>query len=109
MNDFINTELATYTDYISSINGVLRIYLFGSYANGKSHENSDIDLLVVIEDSLDAIKMAFKINRGILERKVPLDILVNRISDFEGAAIENTLQRVVKNEGVLIYDAQYGQ
>lgn len=107
MDDLINTALNTYANYISSINGVLKIYLFGSFANGKPHDNSDIDLLVVVEDRLDAIKTAYKINRGIVDRKVPLDILVNRQSDFDGASTENTLQRIIKNEGVLVYEAQH--
>jgi len=109
MGDSVKAALLSYTDFISSLSGVLQIYLFGSYARKSQHENSDLDLLVVVEDNLDTIKMAFKINRGILKRQVPLDILVNRKSDFHGAAAENTLQRIIKNEGVLVYDAQQSQ
>ena len=109
MNDSVKSTLDTYTDYIVSLGGVLQIYLFGSQTKRDQHENSDIDLLVIVEDSLDAIKMAFRINRGILKRQVPLDVLVNRQSDFIGAATENTLQRVIMNEGVLVYDAHHSQ
>ena len=109
MSDTARKVLSAYTDYISSLAGVLEIYLFGSFATGKTHDNSDIDLLVVIEDKLDAIKMAFIINKGILKREIPLDILVNRKTDFDEASVENTLQRIVKNEGMLIYEAKYSQ
>ena len=109
MNNIAKAALDKYTEYISSLSGVLRIYFFGSYVNGNPHEYSDIDLMVIVEDKLDVFKMAFKINKGLANREVPLDVLVNRQSDFDLAANENTFQRIVKNEGVLVYDAQISQ
>jgi len=106
MNDTVKTALSGYTDFIISLGGIVQIYLFGSQINDKQHLDSDIDLLVVVDDNLDAIKMAYKINRGILKRNIPLDVLVNRKSEFLGAATENTIQRAIKNEGLLVYDAQ---
>lgn len=102
----IKSALNSYTEYISSLSEVLEIYLFGSHVNGSPNEHSDIDLMVIVEDGLDPFKIAFKINKGLAERKIPLDILVNKKSDFYSAANENTFQRIIKNEGVLIYDAQ---
>ena len=100
----IKDTLDGYIAEIASVSGVLQVYLFGSYAYGTPHEKSDIDLMVVVEDSLKAVKMALTIN-GVLagKRKIPLDILVNNFSDFYEAAKEPTLQNRIKNEGVLLY------
>jgi len=93
-------------DFISSIEGVLQIYLFGSHANGTAHERSDIDLMVIVDDSSNRGKMAVKISKGLANRIVPLDVLINRKTDFLKASNEPTLQNQIKSEGVLMYGAE---
>ena len=100
------TALDMYVSHISAIDGVLQVYLFGSYANGVPNDGSDIDLLVVIDDSLDVIKTAFIIQKGLANRVVPLDVLVNRESDFSNISGGTTLQSHIRNEGVLLYERQ---
>jgi predicted nucleotidyltransferase len=102
-NESINTALNMYVDYISSLEGVLQIYLFGSFAYGTSHEQSDIDLMVVVEDSLNTTKTSINIQKGLSNRAVPLDILVNRKSNFYAATNEPTMQRRIQSEGILLY------
>jgi predicted nucleotidyltransferase len=51
-----------------------RILLFGSYAYGEPHRDSDVDLLVVME-AKDPIVQAIRIRRA-TEHPFPLDILV---------------------------------
>jgi predicted nucleotidyltransferase len=106
VNDTVKTALSTYTEYISSLSGVLQIYLFGSHAYGDAKDYSDIDLMVVIDDKMDVFKTAFKIQRGLANRIVPLDVLVNNESDFYKAAHGITLQAHIKNVGVLLYERQ---
>jgi len=106
VNDLVKSALDTYTGYISSLTEVLEIYLFGSYAYGEPKDNSDIDLMVVIDDKRDVFKTAFKIQRALANRVVPLDVLVNNESAFYEAAKEVTLQAHVKNEGILLYERQ---
>ena len=104
LDDNIKDTIDAYVAEIASVSGVLQIYLFGSHAYGTPHEKSDIDLLVVVEDNLKAVKMALTINSVLAgKRKIPLDILVNNSSDFHDAAKEPTLQNRIKNEGVLLY------
>ena len=95
-----------YVSHISSIDGVLQVYLFGSHANGAPNDGSDIDLLVVIEDSLDVVNTAFIIQKGLANRVVPLDVLVNRESDFSNASRGTTLQSHIQKEGLLLYERQ---
>ena len=96
--------LNTYINTISSVSGVLQIYLFGSYANGEPNAKSDIDLMVLIQDNLKTANMAIAINKALVgKRVIPLDILVNTSSDFNEAAKEPTLQNRIKREGKLLY------
>ena len=106
MNDSIRAALDYYVKYISSLEGVLQIYLFGSCAAGTTNERSDIDLMVVVDDKMDRAKTAVRISRGLANRTVPLDVLVNRKSDFNNASNKPTIQNRIKNEGVLMYVAQ---
>ena len=61
-----------------------KIILFGSYANGNPDENSDIDLMVILDNDhvsrtyMERLEKRVSIRNLVLEinRKVPLDILV---------------------------------
>ena len=105
MIDDIKIELDKYVDFISSLTGVLKIYLFGSYASGETHDTSDIDLMIVVENHLDPFKTAYKIRRGLTETDYALDIVVNRISAFEEASTKSSFQKSIKENGVLLYVA----
>ena len=104
MSDFIKNELDKYVNYISALDGVLEIYLFGSYANGTSSSDSDLDIMVVVQDSLDPIKTAFAINKGLFRMKqLPTDIAVNRLTDFRQASMNSFFQKNIKEQGVMLY------
>jgi predicted nucleotidyltransferase len=105
MSDEIKAELDKYVEFISSITGVLRIYLFGSYASGEPRNNSDIDLMIIVENNLDPFKTAYKIRRGLSETDLALDIVVNRITAFEEASVIASFQKSIKENGVLLYVA----
>jgi len=61
-----------------------KIILFGSYANGNPNENSDIDLLVILDNDHvsktyeERLHKKISIRNSVIEinRRVPLDILV---------------------------------
>jgi predicted nucleotidyltransferase len=105
MNKEIKVELDKYVDFISSLTGVLQIYLFGSCANGQSTVTSDIDLMVVVENHLDPFKIAYKIRSSFIDSNYILDIVVNRISAFEKASANPSFQKSIKDNGVLLYAA----
>ena len=54
-----------------------RIILFGSYANGRPTEESDVDLLIVMNTRLREVDKAAEIRCG-LDAPFPLDLLVRR-------------------------------
>lgn len=83
------------------------IYLFGSYAWGKPDDDSDLDLLIVLEESNEKpykrSLRAFKVLRDIYVAK---DILVYTKEEFNTLANDIvTLCYRVKSEGVKLYDA----
>ena len=105
LSDTVRTELERYVSYISDMDSVLQIYLFGSYANGVPTDDSDIDLMVIVHDDIDTLKVMQSISRGLIDRQVSLDVLVDTMSDF--IELSNparvTLQREIKNKGILVY------
>ena len=103
MSEEIKTEIDNYVKFISALSGVLQIYLFGSHASGASHEASDIDLMILVENSKDPFKTAYTIRKGLSETDYPIDIVVNRISAFEEASEIPSFQKTIKENGVLLY------
>jgi predicted nucleotidyltransferase len=61
-----------------------KIVLFGSYANGNPNENSDIDIMVILDNNHISKTYEERLNKKIfirklvleINRKIPLDILV---------------------------------
>jgi predicted nucleotidyltransferase len=53
-----------------------KIILFGSYAYGQPHADSDVDLFVVMESTLSAAYRSLEICRLIRPRPFPVDIIV---------------------------------
>jgi len=82
----------------------LRVILFGSYARGAPHGESDIDLVVVLnkEGKSDSYRSLLRnrveINRRLreLKRKHPVDILVYTKDEWEALKASKTsfVQRV---------------
>jgi len=105
MSEAVKVELDRFVEFISSLTGVLQIYLFGSYAHGEPRKDSDIDLMVIIDNNQDPFKTAFKIRKGLTDTDFAIDIVVNRKSAFEEASENSSFQKSVKDNGVLLYVA----
>ena len=105
MNNEVKAEFERYVSYISKMDGVLRIYLFGSYANGEPTDYSDIDLFVVLRDGIDKLKLMQNVSRGLMDRQMALDVLADNDSAFEELSQPEriTLHREIKENGVLVY------
>ena len=105
MSQEVKEELDRYVSFISQMDGVIQIYLFGSHAYGSPTEESDLDLMVVVHDDIDSLKIMRAVSAGLMNRRVSLDVLVDNLSDFtERSKPERvTLQREIKNKGVLVY------
>ncbi|MCC8082115.1 MAG: nucleotidyltransferase domain-containing protein [Lachnospiraceae bacterium] len=101
----INNEINAIKERICSTVMPRRVYLFGSFAKGTYNDDSDYDFYVVVpDDAGDKIELsqkAYKSLRGI--RRRPVDIVVGYESSFDRRAQSNTLEKIVKQEGILLY------
>ncbi len=86
----------------------LEIYLFGSYAWGNPTEESDLDLLVVVEKADDdRIKMHVRGYRALADVRCPKDIVINTKEEFDEWSQEvPRLTYKIKNKGKRIYVRQ---
>jgi len=85
-----------------------KIYLFGSHAYGQPNDDSDVDLLIVINDSdtfdRDKIVEGY---RALREFHIPKDIVVVPQSQFDKRSRWlSSIERVVIDKGKLLYDSR---
>lgn len=83
------------------------IYLHGSLARGDAGPQSDIDLIVIVDDSpLDPYERDAIAYRALGNLPVPVDVQVYTVSEFEQRAAKPvTFEHVVKTQGKLVYAA----
>ena len=82
------------------------IYLFGSYARGEQRPDSDIDLLVVVDDETKQAprQLASQAYASLSGSKLPVEIKVVRQSDFDRRrSWLSSIEREVQAEGRLLY------
>ena len=85
----------------------LAIYLYGSYVYGKPRAHSDLDLLVIVEQSdgtpFERDAAAYRALSGL---GVPKDVQVYTRGEFEQrAGLPVSFERTVKTKGRLLYAA----
>lgn len=106
MKKRIRDELDTLKDVIIKTIPVGKIFLFGSYANGKPNADSDLDIYVVMSDKskikeIDAMKL---IRRAIRDKKtMPVDIMVGKEKKFNRRKSSITIEHQIEQDGILIY------
>jgi len=84
---------------------IQKIYLFGSYAYGKPHEDSDIDFCVIIDDGKSWIEVANSITIKLWDEKIgPSDILVCNADLFYERANLRSIEKIIIKYGILIYE-----
>lgn len=83
----------------------LEIYLFGSYAHGDPHHNSDLDILVVIESSQEkTYKRSIIGYEALWGLGISKDLLVYTKDEFQESLHDSsTLPYHAKNEGKCLY------
>jgi len=100
-------EIRAITEVIKETVDCEKIYLFGSYAYGEPHKDSDLDFYVVIPDDADRpieVKRKIRANLGSLPRTMPIDIIATRSSRFADLSLLPSMERKIVREGVLLYE-----
>jgi len=83
----------------------IAIYVFGSYAWGCPNEDSDLDLLIVVDESDEkSYKRPVAGHRALRGLDLSKDIIVKTKKEFEQASDNiTTLMYKIKNDGELVY------
>lgn len=81
-----------------------KIILFGSYANGTATDDSDVDLIVVVDTDEDLREKTVEIEMAVRAIPVAKDIIVRTPQLYEqGCQIYWTVFSRAKQEGRLLY------
>jgi len=106
MDMVIQAELDKLRELIVNAMPVEQIYLFGSYAYGIPHKDSDLDLYVVLKDEVETRELdaVVKILNAIGKAKTkPVDIIANKKSKYLRLMKGPTMERKIAREGIRIY------
>ncbi|MDD3898070.1 MAG: nucleotidyltransferase domain-containing protein, partial [Syntrophomonadaceae bacterium] len=106
MEKRIQDELNVLKDIIVNTIPVEQIILFGSYANGIPHIDSDLDIYVVMpEDAdireIDAMRLIYRAIRD--KKTMPVDVIVSKTNKFNQRKSTPTIERQIAQEGIVLY------
>jgi len=106
MKKSIKDELDILKDLIIKTIPVEKIYLFGSYADGKPDVDSDLDIYIVMSDKadikeIDAMKLIRKKIRD--KKNMPVDIVVGKEKKFNIRKSYITIENQIEKNGILLY------
>lgn len=86
-----------------------RVILFGSRARGDATHDSDIDLLVIVDDDTPPAKLGWKAGHAAHRSRHAADVFPMRAETFErDRAIANTLAAEADADGIVIYGSAKG-
>ncbi|HIJ94504.1 MAG TPA: nucleotidyltransferase domain-containing protein [Desulfuromonadales bacterium] len=81
-----------------------KIILFGSYADGTAHADSDVDILVIKTSVGSKIKEMIAARKLLKGLKKPFDVIVTTIAEFEFYRNQvNSVHHAADKSGHLIY------
>lgn len=82
-----------------------KIILFGSYAYGQPREESDIDLMVVMDTNMKPYERALPIRRTLKYLGMPKDVIVKTPQEFERFKdIIGTIIYTAAHKGKVVYE-----
>jgi len=85
----------------------IRIILFGSYASGKPTQDSDVDLLIIMETEQRPVEQAYTIRRA-PDFPFPVDLLVRTPEQVEERlAMGECFIREIISQGNVLYEAYH--
>ncbi|MEI6515702.1 MAG: nucleotidyltransferase domain-containing protein [bacterium] len=98
-------DIKTYVEAMVRYFAPERVVLFGSYAKGNPNEDSDVDMLVIMEhDKRKDVEQAVAIDVQ-LPRKFPLDLIVRRPSEIsKRLAMGDVFLSSILGEGQVLHE-----
>lgn len=112
MNDRIEKQIKHIVDSLLDMDPI-KIIAFGSYASNEMHEDSDLDLLIVLnihkipqtyEEKMD-LKVEIRKRIREINRQIPIDIIVYTLPEYnEITKNMSSFLREIHQSGKLIYE-----
>jgi len=102
----IENDLKTLKTIILETVPTEQIYLFGSYAYGTPHKDSDLDVYIVIKDNAPKRELDYMddVNEARYKRiHRAVDILALKKSRFNDRITDATMERKIARDGIKIY------
>jgi len=82
-----------------------KILIFGSFATGNTHPNSDLDLIIIKNSDLPRHKRSIEIQKSLIGSMIPMDILVYTNQEFEEEKLQkNTFINLLNNSYKIVYE-----
>jgi predicted nucleotidyltransferase len=99
------SDILGYVDEVARQFRPRQIILFGSYAYGRPDENSDVDLLVVMNYRGDSHEKAVAV-RGAATRTFPMDLVIRRPAEIRRRIGWNDFfLKEITERGLVLYAA----
>lgn len=84
-----------------------RVILFGSYAQGKATEDSDVDFMIIADSELPRFKRSRKLYKLMNPHPFAMDLVVYTPEEVErGTKSEVSFVAAVLREGKMLYDGR---
>ena len=101
-----NRTIQEAVDILRKAADPVKIMLFGSYAQGRPSEDSDLDILVIERDVQTRRKEMVRLRRLLRPLRIPVDIIVVSEKDFnEWADTPGNICHEAASEGRVMYEA----
>jgi len=98
------SEIRAYVQRLAQEFNPDRVILFGSYAHGKPTDDSDVDLLVIMNHGKKNVEQAISIDRRI-NYSFPLDLLVRTPAEIKRRiALRDVFLLSILKQGRTIYE-----
>ena len=104
----IETEINQIKERFITELAPLKIYLFGSYAEGTASERSDLDFYIIVaDDTRNVVDLTVEAYRAIREvQRRAVDIIIGTKSKFERRKNCLSIENEVMEKGVLLYGTE---
>ena len=104
MKEFQKKSIDRFKEAIVALASPRKIILFGSAARGEMKDDSDVDLLVIVESGHCERDLYRLLNREIKRDGVPLDLLVETEETFKiNSEKMGSVEHEAENEGIILY------
>ena len=83
-----------------------KIILFGSYASGTPHRDSDVDLLIIMPSRKKPAERAVEISKALRDHPFPMDIMVRTPQEIkERLRLGDVFFQEVVTKGKVLYES----